>query len=169
MATNISHWLKVYSRWFKNYICKIVYFDQLLDFQILFLLFLLTLYYCAIFFSLDAGFFQYHPGVKQFGSRSGWTFCQAWSGSKLFARVISRQQNFWLDLDSNYLQSFKQTTKEGKVLNTKKKLFDAAFWLKPWLNKVISFGYNFFHLAKVLATTNSEPELPLAWLHPTNL
>ena len=25
--------------------------------------------------------------------------------------------------------------------------------------KVISFGYNFFHLAKVLATTNSEPEL----------
>ena len=27
-----------------------------------------TLYCFAIFFSLDAGFFQYHQGVKQFGS-----------------------------------------------------------------------------------------------------
>ena len=30
------------------------------------------------------------------------------------------------------------------------------FWLKSWL-KLISFGSNFFHLAKVLATKNSEP------------
>ena len=30
-----------------------------------------TLYYCAIFTSLNDGFFQYHQGVKQFGSRSG--------------------------------------------------------------------------------------------------
>ena len=51
-----------------------------------------TLYYCAIFYCLDAGFFQYHRGVKQFGSRSGPTFCRAWSGSKLFAKVIIRQQ-----------------------------------------------------------------------------
>ena len=36
-----------------------------------------------------------------------------------------------------------------------KQLVD-TFWLKPWL-KFISFGSNFFHLAKVLATTNSEP------------
>ena len=36
-------------------------------------------------------FFQeYHQSVKQFGSRSGPTFCRAWSGSKLFAKVISR-------------------------------------------------------------------------------
>ena len=28
--------------------------------------------------------------VQQFGSRSGPTFCRAWSGSKLFAKVISR-------------------------------------------------------------------------------
>ena len=28
--------------------------------------------------------------VKQFGSRSGQMFCRAWSGSKLFAKVISR-------------------------------------------------------------------------------
>ena len=31
-------------------------------------------------------------------------------------------------------------------------------WLKPWL-KLISFGSNFFHLAKMLATTNSEDSL----------
>ena len=30
-----------------------------------------------------------HQRVKQFGSRSGLTFCQAWSGSKLFAKVLS--------------------------------------------------------------------------------
>ena len=43
----------------------------------------------------------------------------------------------------------------GKELNTEQ-LLDTTFWLKPWL-KSISFGFNFFHLAKVLATANSEP------------
>ena len=42
----------------------------------------------------------------------------------------------------------------GKELNTEH-LLDTTFWLKPWL-KSISFGFNFFYLAKVLATTNSE-------------
>ena len=42
----------------------------------------------------------------------------------------------------------------GKELNTKQ-LVD-TLWLKPWL-KLILLGSNFFHLAKVLATTNSEP------------
>ena len=38
-------------------------------------------------------FFQeYHQGVKQFVFRSGPTFCRAWSGSKGFAKVISRRQ-----------------------------------------------------------------------------
>ena len=41
----------------------------------------------------------------------------------------------------------------GKKLNTKQ-LVD-TFWLKPWL-KLVSFGPNFFHLAKVLTTTKSE-------------
>ena len=50
----------------KLHISEKVYFDQLLDFPIMLLLFLHTLYYCAIFYSLDAGFFQYHQGVKQF-------------------------------------------------------------------------------------------------------
>ena len=36
-------------------------------------------------------FFQKHyQSVKQFGSRSWPTFCRSWSGSKLFAKVISK-------------------------------------------------------------------------------
>ena len=54
-------------------------------------------------------------------------------------------QNFWQRLSADIA---------GKELNTKQ-LVD-SFGLKPWL-KFISFGSNFFHLAKVLATTNSEP------------
>ena len=46
----------------------------------------------------------------------------------------------------------------SKELNTKQ-LVDTTFWLKLWL-KVISFGSNFFHLATVLATTNSEQGKP---------
>ena len=38
-------------------------------------------------------FFQEHyQWVKRFGSKSGPTFCRSWSGSKLFAKVISRWQ-----------------------------------------------------------------------------
>ena len=37
-------------------------------------------------------FQEYHQSVKQFGARSGPTFCWAWSGSKLFAKVMSRWQ-----------------------------------------------------------------------------
>ena len=40
---------------------------------------------------------------------------------------------------------------QQEVLNTEQVL-DTTFWLKS-----ISFGANFFYLAKVLATTNSEP------------
>ena len=35
-------------------------------------------------------FQEYHQSVKQFRSRSGPTFWRAWSGSKLFTKVISR-------------------------------------------------------------------------------
>ena len=56
-------------------------------------------------------------------------------------------------------KGYQQTTIVDKEFNTKKRV-DSTFWLKPWL-KLISFGYNFFHLAKVLATTNSETELAL--------
>ena len=39
-----------------------------------------------------SGIQEYHQSVKKFGSRSGRTFCWAWSGSKLFAKVINRRQ-----------------------------------------------------------------------------
>ena len=49
VATNISHWLKVHSRWLqKLHIFEKVYFDQLLDFSILLLLFLHSLLVCHI-------------------------------------------------------------------------------------------------------------------------
>ena len=63
------------------------------------------------------------------------------------------------DLGPNWLQKLSADNKShplaGKELNTKQ-LIDTTFWLKPWL-KLISFGSNFSHMAKVLATTNSEP------------
>ena len=112
VATNLSYWLKVQSWWFKNYIFakKCI----LISFKILKYCFYysFTLYYCAIFYSLDAGFFQYHPGAKHFEPRSGSTYCRAWSASKLFANVISRQQ---------------RSSLAGKELNTK--LVDTTFWL----------------------------------------
>ena len=37
---------------------------------------------------------EHYQSNKQFGSRSGQTFCQFWSGSKLFAKI--RQQNLLL-------------------------------------------------------------------------
>ena len=57
------------------------------------------------------------------------------------------------DLGSNCLQRLSADI-GGKQLNTKQ--IADTFWLKPWL-KLISFGSNFFDLAKVLATSNSEP------------
>ena len=47
-------------------------------------------------------FQEYYQRVKQFGSRPGPIFCQAWSGSKLFAKVISRRHN----LSSTYILAF---------------------------------------------------------------
>ena len=84
-----------------------------------------TIFHCAIFYSSDAGFFQYHQGVKQLGSRSGPTLCRALSGTKLFAKAISRQQKSPL---------------AGKELNTKQ-LVDTTFWLK-----LISYCSNFFSI-----------------------
>ena len=61
------------------------------------------------------------------------------------------------DLGPNCLQMLSADNKSrpSKELNTKQ-LVDTTFWLKPWL-KLISFGSTFSYLAKMLATTNSEP------------
>ena len=88
-------------------------------------------------------FFQYHQGVKQFGSRSGPHFVGPDLGPNCLLRLLA----------------FDKSPLAGKDLNTEQ-LLDTTLWLKPWL-KSISFVSNFFHLAKVLATTNSEPRLAL--------
>ena len=93
MATNISHWLKVHSRWLKKlHICEKVYFDQ-------------------------------HFGF-----------------SKISFIITSQFSNVpYLNMEE---------------------LVDTTIWLKP-LQKSISFGSSVFCLAKVLATTNSEPGFAL--------
>ena len=58
------------------------------------------------------------------------------------------------DQGQNCLQRLSANNK-SRQLNTKQ-LIDTTFWLKPQL-KLISFSSNFFHLAKVSATTSSEP------------
>ena len=68
------------------------------------------------------------------------------------------QAQHFFNLGPNCLQRLSADNKSRPYraeLNTRQ-LVDTTFWLKPWLN-LISFGSNFFHLAKVLATTNSEP------------
>ena len=67
-----------------------------------------------MFYSLDAGFFQYHPGVKQFGPRSGPTFVG-------------------LDLGPNFLQRQQKLPLASKELNTKQ-LVDNTFWLNKKVN-----------------------------------
>ena len=85
-----------------------MYFDQLLDFQKLSLLLLQSLIMCN-FYTLDAGFFQHHPGVKQFGSRSG-PFVGPDPGPNCLQR-----------LSADY-----KSPQAGKELNTKQ-LVDATF------------------------------------------
>ena len=133
VATNISHWLKAQSRRFKNYIFAKKCIKS--AFWIIeFCLIIIPSHFVIVpYFTLwMLDFFQYHQGVKQFGSRSGPTFC--------FQRLSADDKS-------------PLATKE---FNTKQ-LVDTTFWLKPWL-KLISFVSNFFHLAKVLATTNAEPD-----------
>ena len=45
----------------------------------------------ADFFQINI-FKNFYQKLKQFGSRSDMTFCQDWSGSKLFAKVIIRRR-----------------------------------------------------------------------------
>ena len=136
MATNINHWLNVQSRWFKNYIFakKCILIRSAFGFLNI-ALFIPSHFIIVSYFTLwMLDFFQYHPSVKKFGSRSGPTFIGPDRGPNCLQRLSA-------DI-------------AGKELNTKQLV--ETFWLKPWL-KLISFDSNFFHLAKESATTNSEP------------
>ena len=92
--------------WFKDNICSMCFFKIIFAYlchsrcatkkQILNLCMLGNfLCFCCrllFFFLILKKFFEeHHQSVKPFGSMSGVTnFCQPWSGSKLFAKVISR-------------------------------------------------------------------------------
>ena len=52
--------------------------------------------FCCLLIFFKINFFEkknqkYHLSVKQIGSRSGPTYCQAWSRSNLFSKYISRR------------------------------------------------------------------------------
>ena len=65
-----------------NYLCMLGYFSC-------FFSCLLTFFKINFFKKFSQ---EYYQSVKRFGSRSEPTFCQSWSGSKLFPKVISRWQ-----------------------------------------------------------------------------
>ena len=134
VVTNISHWLKVQSRWSKNYIFakKCI----LISFWIFEYCFFIPSHFIIVsYFTLwMLDFFNIIRASKSLDSDQAQHFVGP-------------------DLGPNYMQRLSADV-AGKELNTKQ-LVD-TFWLKPWL-KLISFGSNFFHLAKVLDTTNSEP------------
>ena len=134
MATSISHWLKVQSRWFKNYIfakkCILISFWIFEYFFIIPSHFIIAPYFTL--WMLD--FFN----TIRVSNSLDQDQAQHFVGPDLGPNCLQRL--------SAYIA--------GKELNTKQ-LVD-NFWLKPWL-ELISFGSNFFHFAKVLATTNTEP------------
>ena len=141
MATNISHWLKVQTREFKNDIFakKCI----LISFWIFNIAFIIPSHFIVVpYFTL--WMLDFFVIIRVSNSLDP-----------------DQAQHFVVpDLGQNCLQRLSADI-ASKELNTKQ-LVD-TFWLKPWL-KLISFGSNFFHLAKVLATTNSEPGLAL-YLH----
>ena len=125
VATIISQWLKVHSRWFKNYILV----KQLLDFPILLLLFLHTLLFCHILLfgcwilsmpsECQTAWIQIRPDILS---------CLIW------VQTVCK---------GNQQSTLEKLPLADKELNTKQ-LVDTTFWLNPWL-KLISLGSNFSH------------------------
>ena len=65
-----------------------------------------------LIFSSRLSFSKYQQSDKHFGSRSGLTFCRAWFGSKLFAKIISRRnmQVNWIVLGYQVFEYILRTT-----------------------------------------------------------
>ena len=82
MATNISQWLKVQSRWFKNYL--FVKKCILISFWIFQYCFYYLLCHILLFGCLNFSIPSALMGGKQFRSWSGPTLCWVWSWSNLF-------------------------------------------------------------------------------------
>ena len=118
-----------------------------------------THYYCAIFILRMLDFFNTIWVSNSLDPDQAQHFVEPDLGPNCLQGLSAdTKMSGWLWVQT-VCKGYQQTTKEDKELNTQK-LVDTTFWLKPWL-KLISFGYDFFHLAKVLATTNYEPELAL--------
>ena len=141
MATNRGHWLKVQSRWFKNYIFgKKCIFISFWIFKYYFY-YSFTLYYCAIFYSLDAGFFQYLLGVL---TQIVWI--------QIRPDILSGP--IWVQtVCKGYRKTTKKSPIASKELNTKQlvdiyyflaKTFHLAptfsNWLMCWLQQILSQG-----------------------------
>ena len=138
VATNrqASHWLKVQSRWFKDYIfAKKCILIRIWVFKYCFYYsFRLLILLCHIY-SLDACFFFNTIRVSN-------------------SLDLDQAPHFvGPDLDPNCLQRQQKSPLVSEELNTKQ-LFGSNLGLTK---KFISYGSNCFHFAKVLATTNSEP------------
>ena len=78
-----------------HYLTLIYLFTYMLNSLHAMYFFMLLLSPVDLFNELSFRYFfrEHYQSVKQVGSRSGPTFCRSWSGSKLFAKVISRRQN----------------------------------------------------------------------------
>ena len=89
MATNRSQWLKVHSRWFKNYISakKCI----LITFWIVNIAFNIPLHfiinYCAIFNSLNAGFFPIPSGCNSLDPNQARNFVEPDLGPNCLQRL----------------------------------------------------------------------------------
>ena len=148
VATNISHWLKVHSRWFKNFIfakkCILIsWFSNIAfitpsHFIIVpyFILWVLDFWIPSLASGCQTVYIQIRPDVL-LGLIWVQTVCKGY-------QQITKVATSWQRIKY-------RTTSWYNALH-------CTFWLKPWL-KSISFGSNFFHLAKVLATTNSELQM----------
>ena len=82
-------------------------------------------------------FFEWHQRVKQFGSRSGPTFCRTWSGSKLFAKIISRtQQAHTVETTSNQYRCDVTTSHRrlSDVVFTLCVHWEDTYWSVEWVH-----------------------------------
>ena len=96
---------------------------------------------------LDQLIFQY---CFYYSLHFGYWICSIQSGCQTVWIKIRPYVFIWVQ---TVCKGYQQMTKVATSLHT-------TLWLKAWL-KSISFGSNFFHLAKMLATTNSELGLAL--------
>ena len=97
-----------------------MYFDQILGFQILLLLFLHTFNIIVPCFTL--WMLDFFNTIRVSNSLN-----------------LDQARHFvGLDLGPNFLQRQQKSPLASKELNTKQ-LVDNTFWLKPWLNKKVNF------------------------------